>query len=178
MLIDWTWPSVDRLECQEQYKAAIDFMYEEWIQEPENLKVFLRLSFSCWYVIAENEVLSETDVKKEDIPRFEILLNELLAFGKKEFEEDPDFLWLFGYMISLFPENFGGAVDEKTGIAMVKEALAIRPQDPVIQLVLLKGIAHAETLPEYAPLCAVVNAMLPNRFVGEGELQRYFREVF
>lgn len=174
---DWSWPEVDQLEAREKYKAASHFMYLDWIQEPKNLKVFLRLSFTCWYVISEYEVITTTDVESADILWFEILLDELVAFGCKEFRNEPDFLWIFGLLIKLFPENFHETIDEKTGEGLIKKALEIRPDDPIIKLIHCESPKSPEETRAYNGLCQTVRSLLPERFNGEGELQRYFREV-
>lgn len=177
VLINWSWPEVDHLEVDEQYKAACDLMYNKWWEEPENLKVFLRLSFSCWYVITEYEVLRNVDLEREELVDFESLLDELTMYGLREFQDAPDFLWIYGYMISLFPENFNESTDKEMGKFLIEEALNLRPEDPVIQLVYNDNFAGRKQNLAYEELCTTVRCLLRERFSGEGELQRYFRKV-
>lgn len=177
MQITWEWPEVDKLESQEKYKEAYRYMLDQFKGNPEDFRTFIRLSFLCWYVVVERGVLTNTDLEEADYGDCERSLIELTAYGCAAYGEHPDFLWIYGYMMSLFPEVFKGDYEEneKRGIAMLEHALVLRPDDLIVQLLLLNEqkteLSHAQEVKRKTA------QILPERFKGQGEMQRYFREV-
>ncbi|RNF39385.1 hypothetical protein [Planococcus salinus] len=174
-MMDWRWSRVDELETQEKYREAICYMHQVWQQKPMDLKVFLKLSFLCWYVVAEWGVFAASDLEEKDVEECEELLKSLTAFGHRHFQHHVEFLWLFGYMILLFPDFFGE--QEQTGVYMVKRAYEMKPQDPVIQLIHLSGQQTNPYEPKLEQIRKETALVLPERFQGSGDLQRYFKEV-
>ncbi|MGI2326785.1 hypothetical protein [Planococcus sp. YIM B11945] len=173
--MDWKWTKVDELEAAGKYKAALDIMTAMWKEEPLNLKVFLRLGFLSWYVIAEWGVLGDTNLEEAHFEELERLLKELTAFGFTEFNEEAEFLWLFGYMISLFPYLFD--TEEELGNRMINAAHNLKPEDPVIHLIYLKSFTWEIATPEQFNVQKAAGRVLAAAFEGNGEIQRYFKEV-
>jgi hypothetical protein len=173
--MEWAWTKADELEAAGKYKAAMDYMAAVWKEEPLNLKVFLRLSFLSWYVAAEWGALTKTDLAEEHLEEFEQLLKELTAFGFNHFQEETDFLWLFGYMISMFPYLFDQ--EEEAGSRMIETARKLQPEDPVIHLVYLQNCNRKITHPEHVKIQKAASRVLGSTFDGNGEMQRYFKEI-
>ncbi|MFJ7829488.1 hypothetical protein ACIQXU_04650 [Peribacillus sp. NPDC097284] len=98
-MIDWRWVEVDTLESQEKWNEAKSLLIKSWRQNPQDLKVAIRLGFFCWYVLVQEGPLGIKDV---DFNELEAVLKEVTHFGMANFITNEDFLWCFGYMISLF----------------------------------------------------------------------------
>ncbi len=130
-MIDWRWNEVDIVESQERWYEAKSFLTKKWKQNPENLKILIRLGFFCWYGLVEEDCIGG---EKIDSNELETMLNEVTHFGLTNFMENEDFLWCFGYMISQFPYYFGDYEHwEEKGISMLKRAYELCPDDPVYQ---------------------------------------------
>lgn len=173
-MINWHWEKVDTLECQEKWNEAKDYMYEEWKKDSLSLKKYLRLSFLCWYIVVESGCLNDPSINSEE---YENILLEIKDFGFNHFGRDSEFLWIYGYMVSLFPYYFGEYEEwEEKGQQMIYEAHQLRPQDSIIKLVYIRGLPSS-VVPGIKDLEQTVNEALPLRFKGNGELQRYFKEV-
>jgi hypothetical protein len=174
-MIDWYWKEVDTLEAKRKWKEAKDYMLSEWKRDSQNLKKFIRLGFLCWYVVVEWACIDKTNLKHDE---YEHMLKELTNFGLNNFESDADFLWTFGYMISLFPFYFGDYEEwEVKGYKMLEKAYKLRPNDPVIKLIYFGSKLDAKHKKEYQDTCHIVTPILKSRFRGDGGLQQYFKQV-
>ena len=76
-------------------------MYNLWDQDRENIELFLRLFSECWYLLCEWEV--EEGTKGLSWDAFRDTLIECTTYGLEHFNQDIRFLWIGGYMISMFP---------------------------------------------------------------------------
>jgi hypothetical protein len=124
-------------------------------------------------VVVEWACIDTTDLNHDE---YENMLKELTNFGLNNFDGDADFLWTFGYMISLFPFYFGEYEEwESKGHEMLEEAHNLRPNDLIIKWVYLGGKNDEQYKKEYQETCHIVASILKSRFRGDGELQQYFK---
>jgi hypothetical protein len=173
-MINWCWPEVDQLEQKEDWNEARDYMYNEWKKEKLNLKKYLRLSFLCWYIVVESGCLNDSTINDAE---YEYLLMEIKDFGFKHFSQDSEFLWVYGYMISLFPYYFGEYEEwEEKGNQMIYKAYKLNSQDPIVKYIYIRSFPSS-IVPGAREIEQVVNKLLPERFKGNGQLQSYFKEV-
>lgn len=174
-MIDWTWTEVDKLEKQEKWNEAKAYLLKAWQQNPTDLKTTVRLGFFCWYVVVEQGPLGITDADI-DTGELESILTEVTHFGLAHFMEEEDFLWCFGYMISMFPEYFGDYERwEEKGDFMLKRAYELYPEEPVYKYSYLGSFLNTDgTLKNELKQ---VQPVLKDRFKGEGLLSEYFKEV-
>lgn len=174
-MIDWTWTEVDKLEKQEKWNEAKAYLLNSWRQNPPDLKTVIRLGFFCWYVVVEQGPLGITDADV-DMDELESLLEEVTHFGLAHFMTNEDFLWCFGYMISMFPDYFGDYEQwEEKGISMLKRAYELYPEEPVYKYSYLGSFPNT-----YGTLkneLKQIQPVLEDRFKGEGLLAEYFKEV-
>jgi hypothetical protein len=181
MTINWSWKEVDQLEHDEEYREALTVLQSEWQHNPNQIKPLIRLGFLSWFLVVENSFLGDKGIKVEEINEYSQLVSELLIHGQQYFSEDPDFLWIFGYMIHTFPEYFGTSMEntEKIGAEMIEKAHRLRPDDKIIELVHKNKHQQTFSKNDYymKRLYRDVSKILPLRFRGQGELQRYFRFV-
>lgn len=187
MGMDYRWEAIDALEVEEKYAEALTLMVIEWEKHPEDLKVVIRLGFLCWYLIVEAGVLGGDGLDAHGIIECEKLFSELVHFGQATFPDDREFLWTFGYMISLFPEFFDlsaliasgnyGEDPHEAGNKMIEKAHILHPEDEIIQLIYLYNSPGLMKSQEYKELCEEVAVQLPFKFQGKGEMQQYFKVV-
>ena len=173
-MIDWRWTKVDTLEKQERWNEAILLLENSWRQNPNDLKTTIRLGFICWYILVEEGPL---EIKNIDLEKLETLLNEVTQFGLTNFITNKDFLWCFGYMMSLFPYFFGDyEFWEEKGILMLKTAYELCPDDPIYKYTYSGSYSNKER--KLKKELHHVQAVLEERFQGEGVLSEYFKEIW
>ena len=171
-MIDWRWMEVDTLEKQERWNEAKLLLIKHWRQNPNDIKVTIRLGFFCWYILVEEGPLGIKDVNFDELETF---LKEVTHFGLANFATNEDFLWCFGYMISLFPFYFGDyEIWEAKGISMLKSAYELCPNEPVYRFSYLASCSNSDSKLELLQ----VQAVLEDRFQGEGILSEYFKDVW
>lgn len=175
-MIDWTWAEVDRLENQAKWNEAKEYLLKAWQQNPTDLKTTVRLGFFCWYVVVEQEPLGITDADI-DTGELESILTEVTHFGLAHFMTNEDFLWCFGYMISMFPYYFGDYEQwEEKGIFMLKRAYELYPEEPVYKYSYLGSFSN--TYRKHKDVFQQVQTVLEDRFKGDGLLSEYFKSIW
>ena len=173
-MIDWQWTEVDALESQEKWNEARSLLIKNWQENPQDLKVNIRLGFFCWYLLVEDVPLG---VKNVDLDELTAILVQVTNFGLANFEDCEDFLWIFGWMISLFPYYFGDYEDwEEKGKSMLKGAHELSPDDPIYRYSYIGSLhsSEAELKNEFQQLQVV----LEDRFQGKGLLSEYFKDIW
>ena len=173
-MTDWRWTEVDTLESEGKWNESKSLLIKNWNQNPSDLKTVIRLGFFCWYILAEEGPLGIQDV---DFDELETVLRQVTDFGLANFMTNEDFLWCFGYMISLFPYYFGDyEYWEEKGIPMMKRAYELCPDEPVYKYSYLGSIPYpkGKRKDEFQQ----VHAVLEDRFQGEGILSEYFKSVW
>ncbi|QEK13136.1 hypothetical protein FQB35_12855 [Crassaminicella thermophila] len=173
-MINWEWNEADILEKNQQWNEARTYIYTKWMENQLDLKVTIRLGFLCWYILVEWDCINSEGVNQE---KFENSLKEVTQFGLMNFSEEIEFLWIFGYMISMFPYYFGDYEEmEQLGIEMLRKAHHLDTSDSIVKMVYL-GHNYNENPKEYEKSCKMSKLLIVDRFKGEGILAEYFREV-
>lgn len=150
------------------------FLCDTGIQNRSDLKTTIRLGFFCWYVLVEDGPRGITGV---DFNEVEMLLHEVSEHGLNNYINNADFLWSFGYMISLFPYYFGEYEQwEAKGKKMLKMAHELFPDEPVYRYSYLASLPN--TYGKHGDEFQRLHAVLDERFKGEGVLSRYFKSVW
>lgn len=174
-MINWQWPEVDKLESEERWNEAKSLLIESWRQNPNDVKILIRLGFFCWYVLVEEGPLK---IQNVDMDELDSILKEVTQIGFEHFKTNVDFLWCFGYMISLFPEHFGDNYNdwEEKGRSMLKFVYELHPDDPVYKYTYLGSLSTSinDIKDEFHQLQEVVK----ERFQGSGLLSSYFKDIW
>lgn len=176
-MINWEWIEVDKYEREEKWEEAKLLLIKSWRQNPHDIKAAIRLGFFAWYLLVEEGPLEITD-EEIDFDELETLLKEVTHYGMTNFIKNEDFLWCFGYMTSLFPDHFGDyEYWEEKGISMLKRAYELCPDEPVYSYSYFGSFSNTENkrLKEERHK---VQAVLEERFQGEGVLSEYFKSVW
>lgn len=172
-MIDWRWAEVDTLESQGKWNEAKELLTKQWSLNPD-VKATIHLVFFCWYLLVEDGPLGlDADI---DFNGLESLLHQVTAVGLANFMDKEDFLWNFGYIITLFPYYFGEyELWEEKGEELLKKAHMRNPDEPVYKYSYLWSlpISRDKNDDEFEELRAV----LEEQFQGEGVLSRYFKSV-
>ncbi|MFL0507173.1 hypothetical protein ACH0B5_15645 [Ureibacillus sp. 179-F W5.1 NHS] len=172
-MIDWPWTEVDTLESQEKWNEAFALLLKHWNENPNDLKTVIRLGFLSWYVLVEEGPL---DIKGVDFDGVETVLREVTSYGLTHFSMNEDFLWSFGYMMSLFPDYFGDDDCEQKGKGMLKRAYELCPDEPIYRYTYFGAFPNEDD--KLREAIQQVHAVLDDRFQGEGVLSAYFQSVW
>lgn len=172
---NWELKDTDQLEKESDWNAARDKLYHNWKENPQDLKVFLKLSFLCWYLVVEWGVENTSKVQESDYDDYEELLQELYHYGILHFKEDAFFNAVFGFMIELFPEYFGEDYDKtkEFGDSLINKSFNLNKEDPFIELIYLSGRTPSRN-PAYSNAVEKHFTTVKNMLKGTGVFQEYF----
>ena len=166
--------SPDDLEAADDWDGALRARLREQEASPSDKNVLVKLAFLCWYVLAEWGCLSTKGLDEREYTR---TLRSVSSVLLSRFADDADVSWLLGYTMSLFPWEFGSDVPdaERRARELLEEAHRLRPDDPVVALVLFAN--RHDTGDEYWRACEAARPQLARRFPGHGAMDTYFRQV-
>lgn len=90
-------------EKWEELIVFLDDINKDYLKTVEKYDLF-RISFYTWYVMAEWGRLSPKLEKCLD--QAEHILIDAFKIATEKYSNDEDYLWFYGYLISVFPEHF------------------------------------------------------------------------
>lgn len=167
------------LEQQEKWEDVRELLYRTWTGDKLNSGKLIRLLSECWYLLSgwdcsiNNEGLS--------FQVFQDTLIECTEFGLQKLGNDPRFLCVTGYMISILPHLFFQndtnnlyAEWEKRGNDMLRKAHEIEPTDKVAKIFNLGQGAESD---EYNNAKESIASELTTLFPGETYVEEYFIEM-
>lgn len=124
---------VSLLEQEEKWEEIRVLLYNKWKSNMNDLDVLIRLSTECWYVLSFWDICIDNHSLNYDI--FIQNLRETYVYGLKNFSDNSKFLWIFGYMIELFPYYFGDYLElEKQAKVLIKQAYSNAPENEIIKM--------------------------------------------
>ena len=121
------------------------------------------------------------DNRQLDYDETRSLLIEVTDLTRSQHNSVADFLWVFGYMMSLFPRFFMSSNDdflvrEQDGRNMLGMAHALQPENPIIKKLYLGSVNRVDTV-EYKNACIDAYECLSSCFPGASASEEYFREI-
>lgn len=170
---------LSELEQAERWEEAVDFLYQRWQNDRNDVQKLCMLLFECWSVLIDPR---SDDRSEQRLYMFcQKRLTEVTEYGMEKFDSDPLFLWMAGYCISLFPflfhrEEKSGEEEkwDKKGEELLLRATKIAP-DNLIARVFYYGCFSDRT--EYMWAKIQLAPMLGELFPGTSAIDRYFREI-
>ena len=174
-------PEADGLESAGRWLEAAE-LWRGRYADAHDPEAAIRLAFVCWYVLVEHGCIPDADgLRDVDFARLESVLQKVTTEALAIHADDPDVLFHFGYMASLFPWCFDPndvSGWERRASEMLRRAWDIRPDDPVFEMVYLGDLPLPERPEEpYRAACRRARPVVPARYVGDGEFDGYFRQV-
>lgn len=178
---------LSELENALKWEKARAMLYSLWDQDRKNIELFLRLFSECWYLLCEWEV--EKGTKGLSWGTFQNTLIECTTYGLEHFNQDIRFLWMGGYMISMFPYLFYYDEDktgtlylkwESKGMEMLTQAAKQKSCD--ISTVLYLGSFPRNEMNTamdklYREATRSVLQHLKEYFPGTSMIEQYFKEI-
>jgi len=171
--------SLAELESHEKWEEARCLLQKMWESDRLNSKKLIRLLSECWHVLSLWDCCIKTEELSYNV--FQSTLIEYTEFGLRNFENDPYFLSVTGYMISLFPYLFYelGECDrykewENKGKEMLLKSKKLNPDDAIA------NILYLGTTPDFAKYNEAKFSIAPSLvgyFPGETAIEIYFRDI-
>lgn len=165
--------TIFELENAEKYSEAY-FAYRDLISENKNFKNW-QYYFSFLWLIIEGPLEEKFDLNID----LRIKLKEELVFGIENFSQIAEFNFLAGYIVSLFPYEFGDYDEfERMGKKMIKRAVDMNPENPIYWMVYLGSEKQNKKGKElYKNYCLQSQNLIKIKYKGKGLLHRYFSDV-
>lgn len=158
-------------EDRNDFETAF-LLYEELdLEKFNNWKYFY---FFLWYVLVEEFPLGAAElVEKYDL---HTKLKSITNFGYEKFEDLPEFEFIVGYTMGLFPYLFGEWNEfEKVGQEHLKSAHILEPKNLIFELAYLGSFSEIPA--EYQSVRDKARELVLSYFSGQGMLNEYFRDV-
>ena len=166
---------LEQIEQKNEWLQAKQFVYDNWRKDSNDLDKLVRVGTECWYVLTFWERLENT--QNLDRTDFSTPLTEVKKYGFEHFADSDTFLWIFGYLIRLFPywfSDFNGdlASWEKAGQDMIAQAYQINPENLIAKMLSLPEESEA-----YKSTCKMLEKSLNEYFSGKSAIEVYFKKV-
>jgi len=167
------------LEQQEKWEESRELLYGIWASDELNSGKLIRLLSECWYVMAQWDCYIENEELSFQV--FQNTLVECTEFGIKNFIDNPRFLCLAGYMISLLPYLFvvNGTEDlyakwEQKGVDMLRRAYKLDPDDKVAKVL---NLGRTSGFSDTNKARESITTELVTLFPYETSVDVYFRDI-
>ncbi len=169
--------NIFKLESEEKYNEAY-FQYKSLLNSnPINFEICKYYYFFLWSMIEDVNgfftIYNNEDLSKE--------LNKELKFGLKNFENIPEFNFIAGYTITIFPYEFGDYIElEKYGKQLLFKASKLEPNNVLFKMVFFGSLENTndEQKKEYNNLKSKVSKEILENYFGNGLLNKYYNQVF
>ncbi len=168
------------LEQAEKWEEARELLYSLWSCDKNNVSMLCRAISECWYVLAEWDCCIVN--KQSSFNLFKDTLVELTEYGLEHFLTNEDFLWMTGYMISMFPylffkgnEDYLYSKWEQKGKQMLFKATQIQPNNLISRTLYLGSLQSNRE--EYLRAKKRLQSCVKDYFSGNTAIEVYFKDV-
>ena len=167
------------LEQSEDWDNARVLLYSLWENDKDNVNKLCRVISECWYVLTEWDCcISNKNLSYDD---FKNTLINVTEYGLAYFSDNEKFLWMTGYMISLFPYLFyKDDIDdlysqwEQRGKEMLLHSNQIAPDNLISKVLYLGTLNNSD---DYLTTKLQLAPLLTNIFQGQTVIEEYFKDI-
>jgi hypothetical protein len=159
------------LEDSEQFDEAFNSYDNLYNQNKNDYNVWKHFYFFLWTAI------EDAPSSFHDKINLRHLLQVMFDEGKKAFADNPDFNFITGYTVSIFPYEYGDYEDlEKEGNELLHKATQLEPDNLIYKMVYLGSVSNVDQqLYRQAEIDAAPKVL--ETFNGTGALNKYFKQV-
>ncbi|MEA4831881.1 MAG: hypothetical protein VB118_04590 [Oscillospiraceae bacterium] len=167
------------LEQAEKWGEAGELLYDLWYNDKSNATKLCRILSECWYELTEWDCCIQN--KNLSFDSFKETLINITQYGLTHFNTNGNFLWMTGYMISLFPYLFyNGEADglysewEERGKDMLLLATQIEPENLISRMLYLGAQGDSD---KYSTVKTKLAPYLKDFFPGSTAIEDYFKDI-
>ena len=162
--------NIFELEDKGNFDAAFDLYNQYYQNNPTDFEIWKHFYFFLW--IAIEDASSDFHERINLRPRLQAIYND----GKTKFKNMPEFKFIAGWTVSIFPYEYGDYEDlEKEGKEFLRLAHEEKPDDKVYKMVYLGSFDSNKE--ERLSAEKEASSDILKRFEGKGLLNNYFRDV-
>ncbi len=161
------------LESSENFNEAFHNYQTILKTYPRNFEIWKHYYFFLWSMIEDVEG-KFTELKNE---KLNSELTSQLNFGENNFDNNPEFNFLAGWTLFIFPDQIGSNYEEslRKSSEFLNKALEMEPQNPLFKMICSKNKIPDNEL-QFLKNKTVLK--IQNENTGKGLLNEYFREAF
>lgn len=162
------------LEDENDVETAFLIYKKEFHSDKINFQLWRSFYFFLWYCLVEEGCLNCEKFNLEYSLRQEY--DTILNYGHKAYSDIPEFNFIVGYTISVYPYIFPNILESKsTAIHLIKKAWNLERSNLIYEMV-----RTGDSLPgskEYQKLRIKASPLVLTQYKGKGYLNTYFRSV-
>lgn len=172
--------SLNEIEHQHKWELAVETLFNLWHEDMGNVSKLCRLIAECWIILSTSG--REFVLSTESFKSIKEKLIDCTNYGLSNFRKESSFIWLCGYMMTLFPYLFyDDSTDdlyssvERMGCELLCRAKTLEPENYLYKVSYLGiGEYNDEYVITKQKLQKVLNEIFPDNTM----IEEYFREVF
>jgi len=181
-------------ESPENWQKIIKAYEERYKNNPKDKETILRYMYVLWILCLEAPILGYIDflsAKSSNVPskdyfdrgKYSKILSNIYFSSWKLFKNDPDYLFIVGYMITFAVFDISkknNLLDyDKAGSSMIKRAYKLQPDNIVYKLAYLGTLNNNKSYLEFKINNKdTINSELDKYFNNRGLLGDYFYRIY
>jgi hypothetical protein len=159
------------LENSNDFELAFKEYHNLYNQDKSDFEVWKYYYFFLWIIIENmpNDFIEK--IKREE------RLKEMFSDGNSKFTNNPEFNFIVGYTMSIFPYEFGDFDEyEKKAEELLEKARNLDPINPIYKMVYLSSSID-DNSEEYLLASAEAAQIVKEKYNGIGLYNDYFIQV-
>lgn len=159
------------LENSNDFELAFKEYHNLYNQDKSDFEVWKYYYFFLWIIIENmpNDFIEK--IKREE------RLKEMFSDGNSKFSNNPEFNFIVGYTMSIFPYEFGDFDEyEKKAEELLEKARNLDPINPIYKMVCLSSSID-DNSEEYLLASAEAAQIVKEKYNGIGLYNDYFIQV-
>lgn len=164
-----------KFEFEGKWINSIQYLYEKWTADRENVSLFLKLSVNIWYTLTLDG--PELSLKKGEYDELIQMLCNCFERFKVSFFDNENCQWLFGYMMEVRTDLFLNSgleynTIEQTGKTLIEKAK--NSENMFAQLLFVQDNCSPKKIKSRR---GKVKEHISEYFDASQEVDRYFTEI-
>jgi hypothetical protein len=165
---------VHSLEDQNDFETSFLTYKKEFHSDKLDFQLWRSFYFFLWYCLFEEVCLDceKFNLKYSLRQEYDLILN----YGHRTYSDIPEFNFIVGYTISVYPYIFSDILESKsTAIQLIKKAWNLERSNLIYEMVRIGDLFPGSK--EYQKLCIQASTLVLTQYKGKGYLNTYFRSV-
>lgn len=159
------------LENNREFELAFQAYVEIYSLNKNDFEVWKYYFFFLWIIIEEMPNEFSEKIEREN------KLKEMFKEGFTTFSQNPEFNFITGYAMSIFPYEFGDFTEyERKSFELLAEAQNLEPDNDIYKMVYLGNTENSNS-EEYLNAKNNAKPKVIEKYKGSGLLNEYFMRV-
>ena len=159
------------LENSKKFELAFQAYFDLYSRNKSDFEVWKYFFFFLWIIIEEMPNEFSEKIEREN------KLKEMFAEGLTIYSQNPEFNFIAGYTMSIFPYEFGNFTEyERKSSELLAEARKLEPNNEIYEMVYL-GNSENNNSEEYLNAKKNAKHRVIEKYKGSGLLNEYFMQV-